>query len=145
MSSKRSQNTFINNTLATQIVFIAAIAAIVLLFERFSDKESPLAIDLAENEAALFIDFDNMKRVFTGEVAEGMTILDTLNASVAAGKIELTYNVDGGNNTKITEINDHRANEDSQFTFYVNSRKLDPSELNKTHIQPGDKITIRLE
>jgi hypothetical protein len=83
--------------------------------------------------------------MFTGEVIDEMTLLDALNASFAAGKIKLTYHVDDGNNTKVTEINDHEADDEEQFTFYINTRKLDPSELNKTQIHPGDKITIKLE
>lgn len=134
MSYKKSQGTSINKTLVAQIIFIVAVVSAIFLFERFSG-----------NEAALLIDFDDMKRVFAGEVVDGMTVLDALNASVAAGQIKLVYYVDDGNNTKVKEISDHSASGNTQFTFYVNSRKLDSSELNKTLIKPGDEITIKLE
>lgn len=143
MSSKKFLNTFTKNTLVIQIIFIVAIVTGVIIYERFSNEDS-LKI-MGENEAALFIDFDNMKRAFAGEVISGMTVLDALNASVAAGKIKLTYHVDKNNNTKVTEINDHKATSDTKFTFYINSKKLDQNKLNKTSIQPGDKITIKLE
>ena len=144
MNFKRLRNIFINNTLVVQVIFIVAAATAILLFERFSSKELPVGFDTSK-EAALLVDFDNMRRMFAGEVVEGMTVLDALNASVAAGQIKLKYDVDDGNDTKISEIDDHTVNSDTQFTFRINSRELDSSELNKTQIQPGDKVTITLE
>lgn len=144
MSYKKFQGISINKTLAAQIIFVVATVSVILFFEKLSDKEPSAEFD-ASKEAALLVDFDNVKRMFAGEVVGGMTILDALNASVAAGQIKLTYYVDGDNNTKVKEINDHTANGNTQFTFHINSRKIDQSELNKTHIRPGDKITIRLE
>lgn len=136
---------WINRAFVVQIIFIAAVAGIIFLVERFSDKEAPAITDGLGNEAALSIDFNDMQRMFTGEVIDGMTVLDTLNASFAAGKIKLAYYVDSNNNTKVKEINDHEADEDVQFAFYVNSYKIDSSKLNKIQIHPGDKITIKLE
>lgn len=143
MNFKKFQNILSNNILAAQIVLIVVAVGAIFLFERFFDKD-PFAVDL-ENRAALFIDFDNMQRMFTGEIVDGMTVLDALNASVVAGQINLRYYVDEENNTKVAEINNHNTDGKTQFTFYINSKKIDASELNKTHIQPGDKITIRLE
>lgn len=144
MNYKKFQGISINKTLATQIIFVVAVASVILIFEKLSDKE-PFAEFDKSKEAALLVDFDNIKRMFAGEVIGGMTILDALNASVAAGQIKLTYYVDSDNNTRVKEINDHTTNRDIQFTFYINSRKIDQSELNKTPIRPGDKITIKLE
>lgn len=144
MNFKKLRNIF-NNTLIVQIIFVVVITGAIFLFERFSGKEDSAFKNVSKNEAALFIDFDNMKRVFAGKVVDGMTVLDALNAAVAAGQIKLTYYVDSNNKTKVTEINDHTTNGEAPFTFYINSRKLDPSDLNKTPIKPGNKITIRLE
>src|SRR3989344_8869642 len=144
MNYKKSQGTSINRSLVAQIVFVVVVASAIFVFDRFYSKEHSAFKNVPKNEAALFIDFDNMKKVFAGEVVDGMTILDALNAAVAAGQIELTYHVDINNNTKVAKINDHEANEETQFTFYINSRRVDSSELNKTKIKPGDKITIRL-
>lgn len=101
--------------------------------------------DGSGSEATLFINFGDMKRQFTGEVVENMTVLDALNASTAAGQIKLIYHLDSDNNTRVREINGYTADENIQFSFYVNSQKLDPGELNRTNIKPGDEITIRLE
>ena len=134
-----------NNKTIAQLILIIVIVSGIFVFDKFYSKELSVFRNISKNEAALFVNFDNMKKVFSGEVVDGMTVLDALNASVAAGQIRLVYYVDSDNNTKITEINDHEANEEAQFTFYVNSRKLSSSELNKTRIKAGDKITIRLE
>ena len=78
----------VNRTFVIQIILIVAVAGIILLAERFSNDDSWITRDELGNKAALFIDFNNTQRMFTGEVVGGMTILDALNASTAAGKIE---------------------------------------------------------
>ena len=145
MNFKKFQNIFTNRTLLAQIIFVAMVVGGILLLERTFNNGPSLVNDGSRDEATLFIDFDNMQRTFEGKVVERMTILDALNASVAAGKLEFTYFVDGSNNTNVTKINDHYVTGDEQFTFYINSERIDPDELNKTYIQPGDKITVRLE
>lgn len=144
MKSKKSQNIF-TNKLTAQIVFVLVVASGVLLFEKFLGEEPSVFKNVSENEAAVFVDFDNMKKIFTGEVVEKMTVLDALNASVAAGKIKLIYYVDENNNTQVLEINNHKADKKTRFNFYVNSQKLDQKEINKTYIQADDKIVIKLE
>lgn len=144
MAYKKSQNIFTNKTLIAQVVLVVAVGVSVFVFEKFSSKFPGLTIS-GSKEATLFIDFDNMKRRFQGEVADGMTVLDAVNASVAAGEIKITYSVDGDNNTKVMEINNHSTEEVKQFSFYINSKRLGQSDLNKTYIKPGDEIIVRLE
>jgi|SRR3989344_1251660 len=141
MNSKKFQNTLFNSTFIAWAILIIAVVIVIFVF-----KSAGLpAGNRSGNEATLFIDFGDMKRQFTGEVAESMTVLDALNAVAAAGQIKLVYYVDSDNNTRITEISGYTADENIQFNFYVNSQKLDPGELNRTNIKPGDKIAIRLE
>ena len=145
MSYKKSQDISINKILVAQVVFIAAVIGIIFFSERFFVKELSVFKNLSKNEAVLYIDFDNLKKMFAGEVADGMTVLDALNASVAAGKIEITYYVDNNNYTRVAKINDHESDSGNEFVFYVNSKKLGASDLNKVYIKPGDKIIIKLE
>ena len=141
MNSKKFQNTLFNSTFIAWAILIIAVVIVIFVF-----KNAGLpAGNRSGNEATLFIDFGDMKRQFTGEVAESMTVLDALNAVAAAGQIKLVYYVDSDNNTRVTEISGYTADENLQFNFYVNSQKLDPGELNRTNIKPGDKIAIRLE
>src|SRR3989338_5941485 len=144
MNFKKLRNIF-SNTLAVQIIFVVIIAGAIFVFERFSSKEDSVFKNVPKNETAMLIDFDNMKRVFKGEVTEKMTVLDTLNASVAAGQIKIIYTVDQDNNTTVIEINDHVATDDKSFYFSVNERKIDTKDLNKIFVNPGDRITVRLE
>ena len=145
MSFKKSRNTSTKSTLVAQIVFVVIITVGIVFFERFFSDRLSLNNGDIRGEATLLIDFDNMRRMFEGEVVGKMTVLDALNASVVAGKIKFRYIVNSDNDTTVTEINDHTTSKDTQFNFYLNSRKMDSSELNKTNIKPGDKITIKLE
>lgn len=141
MNFRKSQNTLFNRTFVAWAMLIVAVLVVMFVFKSIGLPTG----SWSGSEATLFIDFGDMKRQFTGEVAENMTVLDALNASAAAGQIKLIYYVDSDNNTRVTEISGYMADENIQFNFYINSQKLDSGELNRTNIKPGDKITIRLE
>jgi len=145
MSSKKYPDIFTNQTLLIQIIFVVIIIGGVMLFENLSDGELFFVNNKSSGEATLMIDFDNMRRAFKGEVAEKMTILDALNASVTAGQIKLTYAVDSDNNTSVVEVDGHSTVPNKNFSFYLNDDKVNIEDINKTHINPGDQITIRLE
>lgn len=149
MNYKKFQNIFTgNNNMASKIIFIIAVIIVLLLFEKSYNKESNFFADISKNEASLFFDFDNMKRAFAGEVMDNMTILDALNAAVAAGKIKLIYKVDEKNNTEIIELDGHSLDLDinkKQINFYLNSQKINQNEINKINIRPGDKIIVKTE
>ena len=144
MSYKKSRNIFFNTPLLSQIVLVILVVGGLLLSEKFVGK-LPLSDPDFAKEASLLFDFDNMKRKFEGEVAANMTVLDALNAAVAAGKINLTYTVNGRNDTAITKINGHQAGENKKFFFYVDGESIDAKDLNKIFISPGDEITVKLE
>lgn len=141
MNFRKSQNTLFNRTFVAWAILIVTVLVVMFVFKSIGLPTG----SWSGNEATLLIDFGDMKRQFTGEVAENMTVLDALNASAAAGQIKLIYYVDADNNTRVTEISGYTADGNIQFNFYINSKKLDSSELNRTNIKPGDKITIRLE
>lgn len=145
MNSKKFHNIFTNKPLLKQAVLIVVIAGGILLFEKFFNWGLFLINEKSKKEATLLIDFKNMQRMFEGETIENMTMLDALNASVAVGKVELTYVVDSNNNTSVTKINDHTETKDGVFAFYLNKRVVNMKDINKTYIYPGDKITIKIE
>ena len=145
MNYKKSQGISINKTLIAQIIFVAVIAGGILFIDRFFKLEFPSVDKNSGKSAALLLDFEDMKRMFEGEVTEKMTILDALNVSVAAGQVKLQYVVDADNNTAVVEINDHIVSGGKNFTFYVNERKIDTKDLNRTFVNPGDKIIVKLE
>lgn len=130
--------------LSTQVALVLIVVGGVLVFEKLFNKDFDF-YKKETNKASLLIDFDNMTRRFEGEVSDGMTILDALNASVAAGKIKIRYTVDNDNNTSVDEINDHQAVNNKSFYFYTNGEIVSEKNLNRTPVYSGDKIVIKLE
>lgn len=146
MNYKKFHNIFTNKPLLIrQAILVLVIAGGIIIFEKLFNGKLFLVNEKSKKEATLMIDFKNMQRIFEGETVENMTILDALNASVVAGKIELTYVVDNSNNTNVTKINDHAATKDEVFSFYLNRKKVNAADINKAYIYPGDKITIKIE
>ncbi|OGN00853.1 MAG: hypothetical protein A2651_03180 [Candidatus Yanofskybacteria bacterium RIFCSPHIGHO2_01_FULL_42_12] len=145
MNSKKYPDTFISETLLVQVILVVVVVGIVVFFDKLSNGEWFSVDDGSKREATLIIDFDNMRRTFEGEVIEEMTILDALNASVTAGQIKLTYTVDDNNHTSVAEIDGHSAVFGKNFFFYLNEKKIHTKDLNRTFVDPGDKITIKLE
>lgn len=145
MNYKKSQNTFTDNTLLFQIIFAAVIIGGVILWDNFLSTRPFLTNNKRGEKATLLIEFGNMTRRFEGEALDGMTILDALNASVAAGEIKFHYVIDLENNTTVREINDHTAMRGEDFSFYINGGAISTQDLNKTTIRPKDEIVIKLE
>ncbi|MEK7138762.1 MAG: hypothetical protein AAB799_01125 [Patescibacteria group bacterium] len=143
MNYKKLRNISINKTLVAQVIFVVVVVGVFLVLERlFVDDFGSKSRNFGE--ATLLVDFDNMRRMFEGEVADGMTILDALNVSAEAGKIKLRYVIDYDNRTTVTEINDHVALGKS-FSFLVNGKFVKTEDLNKKTVKSGDEITIRLQ
>lgn len=141
---KKSQNISTDNRLAVQIIFIIFTVIAVVLFDKFSNSDLAFLDNNSKPEASLYIDFDNMKRTFQGEVVEGMTLLDALNAAVAAGNIDIEYVVDRENNIVLSQINDHRMEKNRKFKFFVNNQEVSIQDINKTSVHSGDQIKITL-
>ncbi len=145
MSYNLFQNSSSKKLVITQVIFVLIIAGGLLVFDKFFNQKDVPAGEGTDNKATLLVDFEDTQRMFTGEVVEGMTILDALNASVAAGRTALVYTVDSSNNVTVTKINDHTAVKDKNFSFYLNDEKIATEDINRTGVRVGDKIIIRLE
>ena len=87
------------------------------------------------------------KRVFEGEVVDGMTILEAMNVSALAGNITFKYTIDGiDNKLKIHTLNGYLSNqEDEVIDVYLNSSKVDLGQIHMITIKPGDIISIKVE
>lgn len=128
---------------AASPVTVVAFSFLVLLFLYLSFNGPTLS---QKNMASLFLALDDQTRMFEGEVIEGMTILDALNASVRAGEIKLRYAVNGKNETNIMELNgylNHFPNE--RLAIYLNAQAVNFRDINKIIIKAGDKIKITFE
>ena len=129
-----------------EIISIVVLLVIASLFKISVDHVKDTIDTGGGNLASLYVNFDSMQRQFEGEVVEDMTILDALNMAMAAGKIKLNYSLDENNRTTIMEINDHLNHVGGrQFAFYLNDKKVDSGDLNKTELKAGNEVVIKYE
>lgn len=100
---------------------------------------------LNSSSGYLEIDYGKEKRAFRGELPWQMSVLDALLAASRGGSFEIRYAI-LKDKTDIMEI-DGLAEDglDGNWSFYLNGRKIETSEIHKVKIKPGDKILIKLE
>ena len=98
-------------------------------------------------EATLFLAFENdgKGRMFTGEVVDGMTILDALIVSSEAGQIKFAYHIDQNNKLIIDGIDGYTPASDKEAVFYLNRVRFGAEYIGKVAIRAGDSIEVRLE
>jgi hypothetical protein len=80
------------------------------------------------------------RRMFEGEVISGMTILDALTASTLAGNIQLDYRITGSDMISIKSIDGYKP--ENKPVFLLNDRPVEPEEIGKKTIKPGDYIYV---
>jgi hypothetical protein len=124
-----------NHIIFYQFGFLAVLV-VVIFFVRFSGSTN-------EGVADLTLDMGDYKREFQGPVVDGMTVLDALNASVLAGGINFKFALTE-EKTEIIEINDHGKIGDYNLDFYLNSQRIDDSEINKISIKPEDRVLVQV-
>lgn len=96
--------------------------------------------------ATLVINFETEKRVFEGEVAGNMTMLDALNLAVSVGKIKFNYAIDKSGDIHVAEIDGHTNGFNNKyFIFYLNSKTIPAKDLNRKIIHKRDKIEVGLQ
>ncbi len=143
-SSKISRNPF-NKELVTVQALLGITAVLIVVFLSWSSALHPnskINNRPDSGTATLILAFDNIERTFEGETTPGMTILDAMVVSTKAGKISISYWINNKNETTVKALDDHKTISD--LTVYLNSRKINIKELNKTLIKPGDIIKVRL-
>lgn len=135
---------FFKKTIFAQILLIILVIGSIVFFK--------LSLNLVDtdnddgNLAVLFINFNNQKRFFEGEVVEDMTMLDALNAAVSVGKIKFNYSINNSGNVNVAEIDGHTNGTDNKyFIFYLNSKEVPAEDLNKKVVHGGDRIEIQNE
>ncbi|OGN08781.1 MAG: hypothetical protein A3J46_04400 [Candidatus Yanofskybacteria bacterium RIFCSPHIGHO2_02_FULL_41_11] len=95
--------------------------------------------------ATLVIDMGNQKRVFEGQATGDMTILDTLVLSSEAGDISLQYGFNEKKEAQIISLDGYSAYDPVEFMFFLNSKAVNASEINKLSVQPGDTIKVEVK
>lgn len=91
--------------------------------------------------AGLMIYFDqDRKRMFEGPVIDGMTLLDTLEASAAAGNFDFDFALDDNGKIKSVVLDGSR-----RWQFYLNKEPVAIPNLPAVRIKIGDLIEAKLE
>ena len=128
-----------NSYILASIVTVAAVGLLIwagLTLLRSQPKEATLVIASRE---------DGKQRMFTGEVIDGMTVLDALIASSEAGQIEFRYSLDKNGKLVIQKLNGYDSKVSSrELLFYLNGAGVGIGEIDKTIINSGDRIEIHL-
>lgn len=122
-------------------VFIVALGLVI--YSGFSPDYDSGEFSAGNGEASLIVNFGNEKRMFVGEVIDGMTAMDALDAS-SRGDIfsDFIYTIDGKNKA-IASI-DGFSNDGKNWTAYVNGVREDGS-LDEIILHDGDKIELKFE
>ncbi|MEK7506708.1 MAG: hypothetical protein AAB566_01485 [Patescibacteria group bacterium] len=95
--------------------------------------------------AGLMIYFDqDRKRMFEGPVIDGMTLLDTLAASAAAGNFDFDFALDENGKIKSVVL-DGRPGGNQRWQFYLNKKPVANPDLPEIRIRAGDLIEAKLE
>lgn len=97
--------------------------------------------------AYLEVNDNGTRRAFEGEVVNGMTVLDALDASALAGNINFRYEIDTeSNEVHIVTLDGYSETKTSRnATLFVNLVRVDIGKIHSIHLNSGDRILIKLE
>lgn len=141
MKSKAKHNLltgFFKETLFVQVALAVIFVAVLGFFNWSLNILNPSP---EQQYASLVLTHEGETRKFEGEVVEGMTILDALNASTAAGNIELQYQLNADGSAKINQVNGYLS-EDKKAYFYLNKSEIKPEEVGRVAIKGGDTVEV---
>jgi len=103
----------------------------------------------SSNDRIAYLEVNNSgtRRAFEGEVVNGMTVLDALDASAAAGNISFKYEIDKKTNElKIITLDGYSATKTAKSAMlFLNLVRVDMAKIHSIPINSGDRILIKLE
>lgn len=123
-------------------VVVAVLAVIILNYVRFNTGSD----QTGNGQASLIIFFDrDHQRMFEGDVKEGMSVLQVLEASSKAGNFALRYSIENSGEVNLYSI-DGKVNEiGGKWLFFLNGKRLDTESINHQSVGKNDKIEARYE
>lgn len=120
---------------------------VVLIFILAYSFNSELFRLHSRNVAYLEVNIDGTRRAFEGEVVDGMTVLDALDASALAGNINFQYEIDRkSNELHIITLDGYSAvKAPKTATFFLNLARVDAGRIHSIVVNSGDRILVKLE
>ncbi len=94
--------------------------------------------------ASLTLYIGSQHRTFTGEVIEGMTVLDALNAASLAGNFKFHFAIED-NKTHILDLAGlSTATIADRYALFLNDQRLNPEEINSVPVKSHDSIVVKV-
>ena len=131
---------FFKETIFAQIVLLVIVILIVWFFH-WSFIEDNTNRENLLGTASLLIDTKGDQRLFSGEVDEGMTMIDALTTSSKAGDFKFVYLVSATGDVTISDINGF-STEDTDVTFFLNDQQIPAVDLGREFLSGGDEIKV---
>lgn len=123
------------------VILIILIFAVPVVLKSFK-----ITFSVSQAEGNLVIQFnDGQKRFFQGEIAPSMSVLNALYSSSEGGQYEFRYFIDEIGKVNVVSLDGRANNTIGVWHFFLNSRELDPGDLDKVRINKGDVIEARYE
>lgn len=119
------------------------VIGILMLASRPPRQDNSLEIK-GQATLILALEDNQQPRIFEGEIVQGMTVLDAIQASTAAGNIRFSYSFDN-EKVKLSEINGYDGLSNEEVSIYLNAEKVDTDAINSISIKDGDEIKIDLK
>ncbi len=126
---------------------LLAVVVLVLIFILVYSFDPEMFRLSNRRVAYLEVNDNGTRRAFEGEVVNGMTILDALDASALAGNINFKYEIDTkSNELKIVTLDGYLATETPKNAMlFLNLVRVDIGKIHSMYLNSGDRILIKLE
>lgn len=126
---------------------LLAVVILVLIF-MLAYSFDPEVFRLSNHRVAyLEVNDNGARRAFEGEVVDGMTVLDALDASALAGNINFKYEIDKkSNELHIITLDGYSTTQiPRDAVLFLNLVRIDISKIHAVPLSFGDRILIKLE
>lgn len=130
MEHKQTPRLFYSRSMWYAVIILAVLVSLAIF------------IKTPRPTAKLAIEFDSHSRVFEGEVIDGMTVLDALNASMVAGKIPFQFS-SKDDSTEFLILNG-AGKAPYNMQIILNDQPIDPAQINTVLVHPRDSIVVKM-
>lgn len=129
------------NSVSSYWFWVVAIIAVAIFF--FYVDFSSLGV----NQAKLVIKFDgNNSREFSGQVYDGMTVIQAIEAASRGDDFKMSYFIDRSNGVKLAFIGASiNGFNNKNWHFYLNKKQIPTDQVDEVKVGRGDLIEAVFE